>query len=151
MSQKDTSHSETQNETQNGSQYGAKFDPTRMWMSGMDTWLRIARDNMERVHAFYDDRSAHPFEGRLDPVALWSAGVDTWNQLSRENMERVQGLCDEMLDFEQAAYERAKKGAKDLGAIMTESVDCLTDLAREWRKLGIKAMRRGASAVESKA
>lgn len=87
-------------------------------------------------------------EPKNDPFAFMSAGFDTWAQMAekatRENIDRIQGLYDELADIENAAYDRAKKGAQDLGDMMNESMTYMAELGREWRKLTLDATRRSA-------
>ena len=82
--------------------------------------------------------------GSFDPLKLWTAGLETWTRITRDNVERLQSFYNQAADLESATYERAKKSAKELGDMVSESVTYVADLSREWRKVGIETARRSA-------
>lgn len=135
-----------QEESNNSSSAKLGFDPAQLWASGFETWARLAQDGAERVQSFYHDRNWYSHEGRLDPLSMWSAGVDAWSHLTRENMERAESIRGELENMERLTHEQAKKSSKALGSMMNESLDCMVEIGREWRKLGLETIRRGASA-----
>ncbi|WP_428262246.1 hypothetical protein [Haliangium sp.] len=119
------------------------FDPVKVWMSGIDTWSRMARENFENVRSVWQTG-----EGSFDPSSLWTTGMDTWTRLARENVERMNSFYDELTGLEEAAYQRAKQGAQELGEMMSESLSYAAEFGREWRKMGMEAARRGAAMLE---
>lgn len=133
MSENKTSQS--QHESQAGS-----FDPLKLWTAGLETWTRITRDNVERLQSFYH-RSE---DDKRDPLSFWNTGIDAVTQVACDNIERLQSFYNQAADLESATYERARKSAKELGDMVSESVTYVADLSREWRKLGLETARRSA-------
>jgi hypothetical protein len=132
-------------------QHEAAFDPLKIWTASVETWTRLTRDNIDRMQSFYHrDRGPDgKDDDKRDPMAFWNTGVDAWTQLACDGIERLQSFYHQVAEVESAAYERAKKSAKDLGDMMSESVTCAADLTREWQKLGIEAARRSVRAFRS--
>jgi hypothetical protein len=127
-------------------QHDDAFDPLKVWTSSMETWTRIARDNIGRMQSFYHRSD----DDRRDPMAFWNTGMDAWTQLACDGIERLQSFYSQVAEIESVAYERARKSARDLGDMMSESVTYAADLTREWQQLGIETVRRGAHAMRSR-
>lgn len=124
-------------------QHEAMPDPLKIWLSGIDAWAQLTRDSVERLQPF----CAH--EDARDPAAFWTAGIDTWTQIVRDNIERFESLYGQLADLEKAAYQQTRKSARELGDRVSESASCVVELGREWRDIGIDAVRRGAQAFRS--
>lgn len=116
------------------------FDPLKLWTAGFETWMRISRDNVERLQSFYHRSD----DDKRDPLSFWNTGVDALTQVACDHVERLQSFYNQAADLESATYERARKSAKEIGDMMSESVTYVTDVSREWRKLGLEAARRSA-------
>lgn len=126
-------------------QHESAFDPLRILTSSVDTWTRLTRENIDRVQSFYHRGD----EDKRDPMAFWNTGVDAFTQLAFDNLERVQSFYTQVAEVESATYDRAKKGAKDLGDMVSESVTCATDLTRELQKIGLETARRSVRAFRT--
>jgi hypothetical protein len=131
----------SENKTSQTQPEGA-FDPLEIWTSSVETWTRLTRENIDRVQSFYHRGD----DDKRDPMSLWTTGLDAWTQLACDNVERLQAFYHQVAEVESAAYERAKKSAKELGDIVADSMTYATDLAREWQKVGVDAARRSVRA-----
>lgn len=136
MSENKTSHT----------QHDDAFDPLKLWTSSMETWTRIARDNIGRMQSFYHRSD----DDMRSPMAFWNTGLDAWTQVACDGIERVQSFYNQMTEIESLAYERARKSARDIGDMMSASVTHAADLTREWQQLGIETVRRGVHAIRSR-
>jgi hypothetical protein len=116
------------------------FDPLKLWTAGLETWSRLTRDNVERIQSFYHRSD----DEKRDPMAFWNTGADAWTQLACDNIERFQSLYHQVAELEGAAYERARKSAKDIGDMMSDTVTYAADLTRELQKVGLETVRRNA-------
>jgi hypothetical protein len=127
-------------------QHDDAFDPLKVWTSSMETWTQMARDNIGRMPSFFH-RSG---DDRRSSMAFWNTGLDAWTQLACDGIERLQSFYSQVAEIESAAYERARKSARDLGDMMSESVTYAADLTREWQQLGLETVRRGVHTVRSR-
>ena len=113
-------------------------------------------DSQTQQEGQQDSRNDANNQRTSDPFAFMFSGFDTWAQVAgqmaeqmtvkttREHIDRMQSFYNEMADFENVAYGRAKKSAQDVGDMMSESITYMADLGREWRKLTVEATRRSA-------
>lgn len=120
--------------------HGDAFDPLKLWTAGLETWVRITRDNVERLQSFYHRSD----DDKRDPMSFWNTGVDALTQVACDHVERLQSFYNQAADFESATYERARKSAKEIGDMVSESVTYVSDVSREWRKMGLETARRSA-------
>lgn len=121
------------------------FDPLKMWTSSVETWNRLTRENIDRMQSFYH-RSE---DDKRDPMTFWNTGVDAWTQLACDGIERLQSFYHQASEIESASYERAKKSAKELGDMVSDSVTYAAELTREWQKIGFETARRSVRAFRS--
>lgn len=134
----------SENKTSQTQPAGA-FDPLEIWTSSVEAWTRLTRENIERVQSFHH-RSDHD---KREPMSFWTMGLDAWTQLACDNVERVQSFYHQVAEVESAAYERARKSAKELGDIASDSMTYAAELAREWQKVGVEAARRSVRAFRA--
>lgn len=73
---------------------------------------------------------------------------EQWAQMARDNLTRFQSTInaywDELASYENAAYERARAATADLAALAQESIQYVSALTAEWRKMSVEATRRVA-------
>lgn len=121
----------------------AAFDPLKIWTSSVEAWTRLTRESIDRVQSFYHRVD----DDKRDPMAFWTTGLDAWTQLACDGIERMQSFYHQAAELESAVCERARKSAKDLGDMMSDSVAYAANLSRELQALGIEVARRGVRAV----
>jgi hypothetical protein len=62
----------------------------------------------------------------------------------REHAGRITAISEEISSFEKAMTERAKTGAADFAQLVKDSLDYMTQVGAEWRKIAIDTARRAA-------
>lgn len=85
---------------------------------------------------------------RFDMPAFQIPGYEQWAAAARDNLARLQAnvnaYWNELSTFENAMYERAKQATADLASLANESIQYVSALSAEWRKLSLDATRRFA-------
>lgn len=73
---------------------------------------------------------------------------EQWQQMARDNLVRIQSTInaywDEVAAYENAMYERARAATNDLAALAQESIQYVSAMTAEWRKMSVDATRRVA-------
>lgn len=72
------------------------------------------------------------------------AAADQWKKIVEDQVARVQQLQDDLARFEQKGIEQMRTAVDESAKIAKESINYLSQLTAEWRKLSIDATRRAA-------
>jgi hypothetical protein len=62
----------------------------------------------------------------------------------RDHAARIEAIADEVAVFEQAMVKRIKTNAADVAALVQDTLDYVTQVGAEWRKIAIDTARRAA-------
>jgi len=90
---------------------------------------------------------ARPEPGAANPFAPFFQlpfGADGFAPWMRDHAARLAAISEEVASFEKAMTERAKVGAADFAQLVKDSIDYMTQVGAEWRKIAIDTARRAA-------
>lgn len=67
---------------------------------------------------------------------------DTWNRMAKDQLVRLEALSEQMTKLQGQHVERAHEAVDETAKLVKESLQYTSQLATEWRKLGLETTRK---------